>query len=143
MLEKAEVLEPSRTNPQLLCSHKRASVKGSIGPFGLLILASEELREHTAVFFRLFKGQHKYAVLMCSDKSRFSMSLFLSSYQFLASTFKAKNIPLSLSLSLLLLLHSPVDYVNSDATISILFLVFVTLFHFCVKVVIRKQTDNK
>ncbi|KAH9713334.1 Beta-fructofuranosidase insoluble isoenzyme CWINV1 [Citrus sinensis] len=27
VLEKAEVLEPSRTNPQLLCSHKSASVK--------------------------------------------------------------------------------------------------------------------
>ncbi|GAY38554.1 hypothetical protein CUMW_037570 [Citrus unshiu] len=128
VLEKAEVLEPSRTNPQLLCSHKSASVKGSIGPFGLLILASEDLRERTAVFFRLFKGQHKYAVLMCSDKSRFSMSLFLSSYQFLASTFKAKNIPLSLSLSLLLP-HSPVDYVNSDATISILFLISLQVRH--------------
>lgn len=71
-LKKAEVLKPSWTNPQLLCSQKGASVKGRFGPFGLLVLASEGLKEHTAVFFRIFKGHrnNKYVVLMCSDQSR-------------------------------------------------------------------------
>ncbi|MBA0779317.1 hypothetical protein Gotri_003581, partial [Gossypium trilobum] len=72
--EKAEVLEPSWTNPQLLCSRKGASVKGSLGPFGLLVLASEGLKERTAVFFRIFKGHKKYVVLMCSDQSRSSLN---------------------------------------------------------------------
>ncbi|XVE88713.1 hypothetical protein DITRI_Ditri19aG0091000 [Diplodiscus trichospermus] len=72
--EKAEVLKPSWTNPQLLCSQKGASVKGSLGPFGLLVLASKNLKENTAVFFRIFKGQNKYVVLMCSDQSRSSLN---------------------------------------------------------------------
>ncbi|XP_052481711.1 beta-fructofuranosidase, insoluble isoenzyme CWINV1 [Gossypium raimondii] len=71
--EKAEVLNPSWTNPQLLCSQKGASVKGGVGPFGLLVLASKGLTENTAVFFRIFKGQNKYVVLMCSDQSRSSL----------------------------------------------------------------------
>lgn len=70
--EKAEVLDPSWTNPQLLCSQKGASVKSALGPFGLLALASKDSKEYTAVFFRIFQGQNqKYAVLMCSDQSRF------------------------------------------------------------------------
>ena len=69
-LEKAEVLDPSWTNPQVLCKKKGASVKGSLGPFGLLALASKDLQEYTAVFYRIFKGQNKYVVLMCSDTSR-------------------------------------------------------------------------
>ncbi|KAK0595666.1 hypothetical protein LWI29_008863 [Acer saccharum] len=73
--EKAEVLEPNSTNPQLLCSQKGASVKSAFGPFGLLVLASKDLQEYTAVFFRIFKGQeHKYVVLMCSDQSRSSLN---------------------------------------------------------------------
>ncbi|KAG4178694.1 hypothetical protein ERO13_A10G059000v2 [Gossypium hirsutum] len=72
--EKAEVLEPSWTNPQLLCTRMGASVKGSLGPFGLLVLASEGLKERTAVFFRIFKGHNKYVVLMCSDQSRSSLN---------------------------------------------------------------------
>ncbi|KAL4388289.1 hypothetical protein GQ457_09G005830 [Hibiscus cannabinus] len=72
-LESAEVLEPSWTNPQLLCSQRGASVKGSLGPFGLLVLASDNLKENTAVFFRIFKGNNKYVVLMCSDQSNSSL----------------------------------------------------------------------
>nr|POE72613.1 beta-fructofuranosidase, insoluble isoenzyme cwinv1 [Quercus suber] len=42
-LSKAQVLDPSWTDPQLLCSRNGASVKGGIGPFGLLVLASKGL----------------------------------------------------------------------------------------------------
>ncbi|XP_030972692.1 beta-fructofuranosidase, insoluble isoenzyme CWINV1-like [Quercus lobata] len=73
-LRKAEVLDPSWVNPQVLCSKKSASVKGSLGPFGLLVLASKGLQEYTAVFYRIFKGQNKYVVLMCSDQSRSSLN---------------------------------------------------------------------
>ena len=76
-LEKAEVLDPSLTNPQVLCKQKSASVKGSLGPFGLLVLASKGLQEFTAVFYRIFKGQNKYVVLMCSDQSRCPTKLYL------------------------------------------------------------------
>ena len=53
-LEMAELMDPSWTNPQLLCSQKDASVKGGLGPFGLQVLASKDLKEYTAVFFRIF-----------------------------------------------------------------------------------------
>ncbi|XP_059644612.1 beta-fructofuranosidase, insoluble isoenzyme CWINV1-like isoform X1 [Cornus florida] len=70
----ADALDPSWTNPQLLCSQKGASAKGGLGPFGLLVLASNYLEEYTAVFFRIFQGQNKYVVLMCSDQSRSSLN---------------------------------------------------------------------
>ncbi|KAK9923636.1 hypothetical protein M0R45_032043 [Rubus argutus] len=74
--KKAEVLDPSWTDPQILCSKKGASVKGGLGPFGLLVLASKDLKENTAVFYRIFKSQNtsKYVVLMCSDQSRSSLN---------------------------------------------------------------------
>ncbi|KAK6911901.1 Glycosyl hydrolase family 32, C-terminal [Dillenia turbinata] len=71
---KAEVFDPSWTNPQLLCSQKGTTAKGTLGPFGLLVLASDKLEEYTAVFFRVFKSQEKYVVLLCSDQSRSSLN---------------------------------------------------------------------
>ena len=69
-LEKAELMDPSWVDPQSLCSQKNASVRGKVGPFGLLVLASKDLTEQTAIFFRIFKSNKKYVVLMCSDQSR-------------------------------------------------------------------------
>ncbi|KAF6139637.1 hypothetical protein GIB67_033641 [Kingdonia uniflora] len=74
MLKKAEVMDPSWVNPQLLCSQKGATVKGGVGPFGLLVLASKDLEEQTAVFFIVFRGNNRYVVLMCSDQSRSSLN---------------------------------------------------------------------
>ncbi|KAF3451458.1 hypothetical protein FNV43_RR07553 [Rhamnella rubrinervis] len=71
---KEELLDPSWTDPQILCSQNGASVKGGLGPFGLLVLASKGLKEYTAVFFRIFKAPNKHAVLMCSDQSRSSLN---------------------------------------------------------------------
>ncbi|XP_057978474.1 beta-fructofuranosidase, cell wall isozyme-like isoform X1 [Malania oleifera] len=71
--KRAEALNPSWTNPQDLCTQKGASVKGGLGPFGLLVLASKGLEEYTAVFFRIFKSKNGYVVLMCSDQSRSSL----------------------------------------------------------------------
>lgn len=59
------------TDPQRMCGEK-----GGIGPFGLLVLASKGLQEHTSVFFRVFKLKNdsnnstKFVVVMCSDQSR-------------------------------------------------------------------------
>ncbi|KAI7986769.1 Beta-fructofuranosidase, insoluble isoenzyme CWINV1 [Camellia lanceoleosa] len=55
-IEKAELIDPSWTNPQLLCSQMDASVEVELGPFGLKVLASKDLIEHTSVFFRIFKA---------------------------------------------------------------------------------------
>ncbi|XP_020573357.1 beta-fructofuranosidase, insoluble isoenzyme 4-like [Phalaenopsis equestris] len=74
-LEKAELVhhEWKLDDAQMACNEMDASVPGSIGPFGLLILASHDLEEHTAVFFRVFKTRTDYAVLMCSDQRKSSL----------------------------------------------------------------------
>ncbi|KAL2899582.1 Fructan 6-exohydrolase [Bienertia sinuspersici] len=69
-----EEFDPTWTNPQILCSKKGTSVKGRIGPFGLLTLASKGLEEYNAVFFKIFRAPNKYVVLMCADPSRSSLN---------------------------------------------------------------------
>ncbi|RCV15060.1 hypothetical protein SETIT_3G028400v2, partial [Setaria italica] len=73
-LVRAEGLDPSRLlDADALCGEKGASVRGGVGPFGLLVMASgDDLREHTAVFFRVFRILHEYTVLMCTDLTRSS-----------------------------------------------------------------------
>jgi beta-fructofuranosidase len=74
-LEGAENIEPNELlDPQKLCGKKGASMSGGIGPFGLLVLASGDLQEHTSVFFRVFKHGDKYKVLMCTDLTRYNKS---------------------------------------------------------------------
>ncbi|XP_027335351.1 beta-fructofuranosidase, cell wall isozyme-like isoform X2 [Abrus precatorius] len=75
-LEKAQELDPSwKMDPQLLCSGNGTKVKGGLGPFGLLVLASKGMQEYTSVFFKVFRANNKYMVLMCSDQSRSSLNL--------------------------------------------------------------------
>ncbi|CAI0419526.1 unnamed protein product [Linum tenue] len=75
-LSKAEIIDPSWiSKPQMLCQEKGTSVRGSLGPFGLKVLASKGLEEYTSVFFRIFKNvqTNQNMVLMCSDQSRSSL----------------------------------------------------------------------
>nr|XP_043607074.1 fructan 6-exohydrolase-like [Erigeron canadensis] len=76
-LEEAEELDQSWSDPQLICSGMDASKKGKLGPFGLLALASNDLSELTAIFFRIFQKEGQYVVLMCSDQSRSSTRIGL------------------------------------------------------------------
>ncbi|XVE75947.1 hypothetical protein DITRI_Ditri12bG0133200 [Diplodiscus trichospermus] len=73
-LDKAEPFDPSWKDPQDLCYKKKTKVHGAVGPFGLLVFASEKLEEFTPVFFRIFKAQNKHVVLMCSDASRSTLT---------------------------------------------------------------------
>lgn len=78
-LEDVDLISTEEVDPQLLCTQNSASKRGIIGPFGLLVLASKDLAEQTAIFFRIFKGQHDNSiVLMCSDQTR--LIHFLSLY---------------------------------------------------------------
>ncbi|KAG6477137.1 hypothetical protein ZIOFF_066389 [Zingiber officinale] len=64
-LKKTESFYPSwSTNVEALCGQKRANVRGGTGPFGLHVLASANIEERASVFFRIFKAQTKYKVLM-------------------------------------------------------------------------------
>nr|KAJ0204705.1 hypothetical protein LSAT_V11C500246040 [Lactuca sativa] len=70
-LKEAEVLDTSSVDPQALCTERGASSEGAFGPFGLLAMASKDLEEQSAIFFRVFQNQNgRYSVLMCSDLSR-------------------------------------------------------------------------
>jgi len=70
-LDGAENLDTNQLlDPQRLCGEKGASVPGGVGPFGLLVLASSDLQEHTSIFFRVFRHDGKYKVLMCTDLRR-------------------------------------------------------------------------
>nr|CAD1824726.1 unnamed protein product [Ananas comosus var. bracteatus] len=72
-LERAEPLDPNwLLDPQKLCEEQSASAPGGVGPFGLLLLASDDLVEHTAVYFKVYRSQNSYMVLMCSDQRRSS-----------------------------------------------------------------------
>jgi sucrose-6-phosphate hydrolase SacC (GH32 family) len=71
-LEEAEKLDPSwLKHPQKLCEEKGAAVQGGVGPFGLVVMASGDMEEHTSVFFRVFKHEDTYKVLMCTDLTRY------------------------------------------------------------------------
>jgi beta-fructofuranosidase len=52
------------------CREADASAHGGVGPFGLVILASDNMEEHTVVHFRVYKSQENYMILMCSDLRR-------------------------------------------------------------------------
>ncbi|XP_072988105.1 beta-fructofuranosidase, insoluble isoenzyme 3-like isoform X1 [Typha latifolia] len=74
-LEKVEPFDYAFSNDaQALCKIKGADVKGRVGPFGLWVLASSNMQEKTAVFFRIFKAGEKHVVLMCQDTTRSSLS---------------------------------------------------------------------
>ncbi|XP_009804784.1 beta-fructofuranosidase, insoluble isoenzyme 1-like [Nicotiana sylvestris] len=71
-LDKAEPFDPSWADlyAQDVCAIKGSTIQGGLGPFGLATLASQNLEEYTPVFFRIFKAQQNYKVLMCSDATR-------------------------------------------------------------------------
>ncbi|XP_065849836.1 beta-fructofuranosidase, insoluble isoenzyme CWINV1-like isoform X1 [Euphorbia lathyris] len=71
--DEADSLNPTHVDPQMMCSGENTSMRSRLGPFGLLALATEDLTEQTAIYFRIFKGQNTYVVLMCSDQSRSSL----------------------------------------------------------------------
>ncbi|XP_040382185.1 beta-fructofuranosidase, insoluble isoenzyme 3-like [Oryza brachyantha] len=78
-VDKAEPFNPAwrGADAQTVCAARGADAKGGVGPFGLWVLASDELKERTAVFFSVFKrdtdgGGNKHVVLMCTDPSRSS-----------------------------------------------------------------------
>eukprot|EP00253_Pinus_taeda_P027237 PITA_27237 len=58
---------------QQLCSQLGSAARTVVGPFGLLVLASKDLNERTAVFFQIVRYRKQLKLLMCSDQSRSSL----------------------------------------------------------------------
>ncbi|TMW95750.1 hypothetical protein EJD97_008399 [Solanum chilense] len=71
-LNEAEQFDPRWADlyAQDVCAIKGSTIQGGLGPFGLATLASKNLEEYTPVFFRVFKAQKNYKILMCSDARR-------------------------------------------------------------------------
>ena len=53
------------------CSQGGAAHRGVFGPFGLLVLADENLQEQTAVFFYVSYLEGKWTTRFCSDQTRY------------------------------------------------------------------------
>ncbi|KAI8564605.1 hypothetical protein RHMOL_Rhmol03G0193500 [Rhododendron molle] len=55
------------------CSTAGASVRGALGPFGLLVIADDSLSEFTAIYFYIAKDTDgSYTTFFCSDEMRSS-----------------------------------------------------------------------
>ncbi|TVU49096.1 hypothetical protein EJB05_00387 [Eragrostis curvula] len=73
-LDTAENFDPSwLLDIENHCREVDASVQSDVGPFGLIVLATDNMEEHTTVHFRVYKSQQKYMILMCSDLRRSSL----------------------------------------------------------------------
>ncbi|MCO5570534.1 hypothetical protein L7F22_024257 [Adiantum nelumboides] len=70
---QAEMIDVSALNVEQICSEKGASRSGVLGPFGLLVLASDDLVEQTAIFFVIVESRDGWKVVVCSDQSRSSL----------------------------------------------------------------------
>ncbi|XP_047089510.1 beta-fructofuranosidase, insoluble isoenzyme 4-like [Lolium rigidum] len=73
-IDSADPFDPSWLfDVERHCREAGASAKGGIGPFGLVVLASDNMEEHIAVHFRVYKSQKSHMILMCSDLRRSSL----------------------------------------------------------------------
>ncbi|GLT62695.1 hypothetical protein SLA2020_353120 [Shorea laevis] len=125
-LDKAEPFDPSWVDAQQLCGQKGSKVRGGLGPFGLLTLASENLEEFTPVFFRIFKATNKYIVLMCSDARSSSLKegLYKPSFAGFVDIHLGENKKISLRS---LIDHSVVESFGAGGKTCILSRVYPTL----------------
>ena len=71
-LEIAEFEDEMGVNStaQQLCSRMGSAARTVVGPFGLLVLASKDLSERTAVLFQIVRYGNESKLLMCRDQSR-------------------------------------------------------------------------
>jgi len=62
------------------CNQGGAAHRGLLGPFGLLVLADENLQEQTAIFFYVSysKAGRKWRTKFCSDQTRYPSMCFIS-----------------------------------------------------------------
>ncbi|MCO5598501.1 hypothetical protein L7F22_052598 [Adiantum nelumboides] len=56
------------------CSEGTASRQGYYGPFGLLVLASDDLQEQTAIYFYFATVNGKWIAFVCNDQSRSTLA---------------------------------------------------------------------
>ena len=75
------------------CREAGASVHGGIRPLGLIVLISDNMEEHTAVHFRVYKSEQKEMILIYSDLRRLMLMVFaLMCYLSLKMSDRVKRI---------------------------------------------------
>jgi beta-fructofuranosidase len=61
---------------QSVCKRTGAELN-VLGPFGLLVLATDDLLEHTAVYFQFVQSKEGWRTLFCSDQSQSSLDPYV------------------------------------------------------------------
>ncbi|KAJ7516165.1 hypothetical protein O6H91_22G045400 [Diphasiastrum complanatum] len=70
-----QTLDVPLEQKECVCSQGGAAQRGVFGPFGLLVLAADDLVEQTAVYFYLtLRPNGKWMTTVCSDQSRSSLA---------------------------------------------------------------------
>ncbi|KAF3336630.1 cell wall invertase [Carex littledalei] len=128
-LDKAEPFDPKYMyDAQAYCKINGAEVKGGVGPFGLYVLATSDLQERTAVFFRVFKSEKKHVVLMCNDPT--SSTLAPKEYKPTFAGYVDVDLTKSSTISLKTLLdNSVVESFGAKGKVVISSRVYPTLAH--------------
>ncbi|KAG5089840.1 hypothetical protein AAZX31_01G197200 [Glycine max] len=79
-IDKKALEKTGQSNKEYKCSTSGGSTeRGTIGPFGLLVLADDDLSEYTPTYFYVVKGSHgQLKTSFCSDQSRSSLATDVS-----------------------------------------------------------------
>lgn len=75
-LDRKAIERTAESNVEFSCStNGGASHRGALGPFGLLVLADDDLTEYTPVYFFVAKGNNgSLKTFFCTDQSRSSVA---------------------------------------------------------------------
>lgn len=62
-------------NGQSVCKQRGARANTIFGPFGVYVLATDDLREHTSIYFQVLQSPGEgLKILVCSDQSKSSVA---------------------------------------------------------------------
>lgn len=67
--DNSHILDSDQASDAVLFN-RESSVGCVYGPFGLLALASNDLSEETAIFFKIIRRGNGYSVIMGSDEKK-------------------------------------------------------------------------
>lgn len=84
-MDKKALEQTAKANySEFSCSNSGgAAERGALGPFGLLVLADDDLSEHTPVYFYIVKEYDgNLKTLFCTDQSRYFFHSVLSKCSF-------------------------------------------------------------
>lgn len=112
---------------QLACTQGGSEGNTGIGPFGVYVLATDDFREQTALYFQVLQSPGEgLKILVCSDQSRSSVAPNLDKAAF-GSFIRLYESDQFLTLRILVRFHYHFHFV------------FFFLFSFCVNKILRRN----